>query len=251
MQTRRGTMACVARRPGSPRRLLGLLLFTAFLGACGSTQTTGGAEQVKPRPPEPARVVLPIPNDVSYTIVSSAVTPGFKRTLDIRLSRKVSEEVLRAIATRLRDSDEHPYQRTFIMYYLPGMEVGSLAWATSHFDPDLQIRIIGVSPDQEASLLGKTAHRAGVAQIGKWLEEGVLAGVIIIYREDGRTFLERNFKDGSHMREEVVERPSRHGRRFEIRKPSSDDGAYYFIDKSGNLQLRDLQGIINNSKRMD
>ena len=96
---------------------------------------------MKPRRPEPARVVVPIPNDVSYTIVSSAVTPGFKRTLDIRLNRKVPEEVLRTIATQLKNSDEHTYERTFIMYYLPGMEVGSLAWATSHFDPDLQVCI--------------------------------------------------------------------------------------------------------------
>ena len=101
--------------------------------------------------------------------------------------------------------------------------------------------IIGVSSDQEEALLGKTAHRAGVSRIGRWLEEGVVAGIIIIYRKDGKTFLERNLKDGSSMREEVVERPSPGGRRFEIREPSSDDGAYYFIDKSGNLQLRDIQ----------
>ena len=177
MQTRRGTVACGATRLGSPRRRLALLLFTAFLGACGSTQTTGGAEQVKPRPPEP-RVGVPIPNDVSYTLVSSAVTPGFTRTLDVRLNRKVSEGVLRTIATQLKNSDEHTYKGTFyIMYYLPGMEVGSLAWATSHFNPDLQVRIIGVSSDQEEFLLGKTAHRAGVNRIGRWLEEGALAGV--------------------------------------------------------------------------
>ena len=78
-----------------------------------------------------------------------------------------------------------------------------------------------------------------------------MAGVIIIYRQDGKTFLERNFKDGSSMREEVVERPSPRGRRFEIRKPSSDDGAYYLINKDGNLQLRDKQGVINNSKKID
>ena len=205
---------------------------------------------MKPKQPEPGRVVVPIPNDVSYTIISSAVTPGFKKTLDIRLNRKVPEEVLRTIATQLKNSDQHNYERTFIVYYLPGMKVGSLAWATSHFDPDLQVRIIGVSSDQEEFLLSKTAHPAGI-RIGRWMEEGALAGIIIIYREGGETFLERNFKDGSSVREEVVERPSPGGRRFEIRAPSSDDGAYYVIDKNGNLQLRDIQGVINNSKKID
>ncbi len=32
------------------------------------------------------------------------------------------------------------------------MKVGSGAWATSHFDPDLEICILGVSTDQEELL---------------------------------------------------------------------------------------------------
>jgi hypothetical protein len=95
---------------------------------------------------------VPIPNGVIYTIIRTEVVPGIKRSLDIRLNRTVSEEVLRAIATKLKNSDHGTYERTFISYYLPGMKVGSGAWATSHFDPDLEICILGVSTDQEELL---------------------------------------------------------------------------------------------------
>src|ERR1039457_4223586 len=152
MQRRRLTVARIAGRRGTPGGLLALFLLTALLGGCDSTQKAGGAEQVKSSDSERARVVVPIPNDVSYTIIKADLMPGIKRDLDIRLNRKVSEEVLRAIATELKNYDQHTYERTFIGYYLPGMDVGSGAWATSHFDPDLEICILGVSTDQEELL---------------------------------------------------------------------------------------------------
>jgi hypothetical protein len=176
--------------------------------------------------------------------------PGVKRGLDIRLNRKVSEEVLRAIATELKNSDQHTYERTLIGYYLPGMEVGSGAWATSHFDPDLQIRIIGVSLDEEKSLLAKSTNRpAGQQVIGKWQDE-YLGGIVMIYRENGQLFIERNFKDGSSLKQEALERKSPIGRRFEAKEPS-DDGDYCVIDKRGNLQLRDKQGLVATAKKID
>ena len=115
-------------------------------------QKIGLAKQSKSRESERFRVVVPIPNGGIYTIIRTEVVPGIKRSLDIRLNRTVSEEVLRAIATKLKNSDHGTYERTFISYYLPGMKVGSGAWATSHFDPDLEICILGVSTDQEELL---------------------------------------------------------------------------------------------------
>src|SRR5579862_5918496 len=52
-----------------------------------------------------ASVLAQIPSDVQYTILGSNNIPGIKRGLDVRLNRKVSEEILRAIATKLKDSD--------------------------------------------------------------------------------------------------------------------------------------------------
>ena len=185
-----------------------------------------------------------------YTILKADIVPGIKRVLDIRLNHKVPEEVLRAIATQLKHSDQHTYERTFISYYLPGMEVGSGAWATSHFDPDLQIRIFGASVDQEKSILAKTTDRPiGQTVIGKWQDDS-LGEIVVIYREGGKLFIERIFKDGSSGKQEATENPSPLGRRFDA-KERSDDGDYCVIEKSGNLQQRDKQGLVAIAKKID
>lgn len=250
MQRRQLKVARIAERLGAPGGFLGLLLLSACLGGCGSTQRSGGTDQVKPTDSQSAPAVVPVPNDVSYTIIKTDVMPGIKRGLDIRLNRKVSEEVLRTIATELKNSDQHTYERTLIAYYLPGMEVGSGAWAISHFDPDLQIRILGASLDQEKTLLAKSTNRpAGQDVIGRW-QDDFPGEVITIYREDGQLFIERNFKDGSSSKQKALEKASPIGRRFEA-KERSDDGHYCVIDKTGDLQQRDKQGLVATAKKID
>ncbi len=93
------------------------------------------------------------PKDVTYTIISTDSVPGTKRVLKIRLRQKVSTDILRLIALELKNADRHEYQRTFIMYLLPGMQVGAGAWATTHFDPDLQVKILGLTAEEEEALI--------------------------------------------------------------------------------------------------
>ena len=67
---------------------------------------------------------------------------GFDDHLDIRLNREVQEDVLRSIAMELKSSDRKKYERTFMLYYLPGMEVDAGGWASTHFNPDLEVIIL-------------------------------------------------------------------------------------------------------------
>jgi hypothetical protein len=90
----------------------------------------------------------PIPADVTYEIISENTDDpfykrGVKRTIDVRINRKVSEDVLRSIAVRIKNSDRKDYERTFICYFLPGMKAdGSHAcWASTHFTPNLVVQI--------------------------------------------------------------------------------------------------------------
>ena len=65
--------------------------------------------------------------------------------LDVRLNQKVSQDVLRAIALELKSNDSRQYDRTFIVYYLPAMNVDSGGWATTNFNPTLDVRILGLT----------------------------------------------------------------------------------------------------------
>lgn len=100
-------------------------------------------------PQSPARSLAAeesaIPADLDYSILSEKELPPFKRSLIVLLPRKVPMSVLRTLAIRLRDADPTHYDRTFIFYYLPGWTVNHGSWATSHFDPELEVKLFAVS----------------------------------------------------------------------------------------------------------
>ena len=58
-------------------------------------------------------------------------------------------------------------------------------------------------------------------------------------------------EDNSIGKEEMIEMDSKKGRVFQSIKGGGDAGEFYLIDKQGNLQLWDKEGIIWTAKRTD
>lgn len=190
-----------------------------------------------------------IPSGVSVSIIDSKTVPGIKRTLDIRLNKKVSRKTLRSIALELKARDGRHYQRTFMTYYLPGMTVGAGAWATTHFDPNLRVRILGTTERQEKELLAKSHHSASDT-IGRWFDDRpYIAGPITIFQQGSKLFVEQAFKDGSTLKEQVTERHSSSDRRFDPVSPSGE-GDYWLIAANGNLEIRDNEGLIATARKV-
>jgi len=142
---------------------------------------------------------------VSYSILKDERFLNIKRSIDVRLNKKVSKETLRNIALKLKAQDPTPYERTFICHVLPGMKVGAGAWATAHFNPDLKIEILGLSLEQEKALTAR-ANVPSREVIGTWLDERPFVGSrITLFRENGVLFMESTYPDGSSGKEEMVE----------------------------------------------
>ncbi len=182
-----------------------------------------------------------IPNDVSFSIIDSDTFLNYRRSLTVRLNKRVSEQVLRAIALHLKDLDRRTYDRTFITYYLPGMDPNDRAWATTHFNPDLEVLILGSTTGQKRNLATQP-YPADRQIIGSWLDE-LMESRVTFFRDGDKIFMERMFTSGSSRIEEVAERDGWSGRRFDkIEGPS--DGDHYVIDSDGNLQIRDNEGFI-------
>lgn len=89
--------------------------------------------------------------------------------------------------------------------------------------------------------------------VGRWLDSipASHAHHIVIYREDGRVYLERTMLvDGSSGREEVVESKSPRGLRFDpVRR--SGTGDHYLLVSSGDLEVRDSDGLVMTAPRAD
>lgn len=202
------------------------------------------AERI-PRPPATA-----IPEDVTFTVIKQDRYGDTKRSLDIRLNRKVPKDVLRTIALQLKDADSGRYERTFIVYYLPEMQVGAGGWATTHFNPNLEVRILGLTIEEEQQLTTESvATNRDI--IGRWLDESPFIGSrITIFREDGKLYIEQIFKDGSGGKKELIEKQSPLGRRFDTVTGSSA-GDHWLLDSRGSLQIRDNEGLIATAKKID
>lgn len=125
-----------------------VLLLTAMPGPFRATaaaqQQAPAVAEPPPFPEQPFSVPdwAPLPDDLDVVILREDVIPGQFRILDVRLNHTVGEDTLAVLANLLRDSDEMPYLRTYIVYYLPGMESGDGGWATSHFTPDLEVKLL-------------------------------------------------------------------------------------------------------------
>ena len=188
------------------------------------------------------------PDGPTYSVIGRDEIPGIKLSLDLRLERKASEQELATIARELRDDAGGAYERIFILYYLPGMKPGSGAWATSHYNPGLNVSILGMTAEQE-QVLSKEPSTTGGDVIGNWIDDGILAGKITIFKVDGIAHFHERFKDGSELTKRLVERKTSSGWRYDYAEGSST-GDHYVINQSGALEIRDNEGLISVARKL-
>lgn len=112
--------------------LLVVLILTLLVAGCAAGQSTSSTGTATP-------VSKP---DTDYTLLNMEIGIGAKCTLDIRLPDAISEDEIRHIAHYVLENEGKGCSPLFIFYYLPGDEVAyESAWAYSHFDPDLRVKI--------------------------------------------------------------------------------------------------------------
>lgn len=185
----------------------------------------------------------------TYSIISDNSYRDVKRSIDVRLEQKVSEEALRAIAMKLKSIERVKYERTFIAYYLPDMKVGAGAWATSHFDPSMEVRILGLTAAEEKTMI-REAKSTSRDVIGIWMDDRPLIGATItIYRENAKLYLESKYKDGSDSTIEMNETRSSNGTKL-VEKGGNAHKEYFVLSKSGDLQAGGNDGIFLKYKKL-
>jgi len=181
---------------------------------------------------------------VNYTVIEKSNLGNIKGSIDIRLDKKVTKDFLIKIALKLREAEPRKYDRLFITYYLPGMTLGSGAWATSHFDPNLKVKILGTTIEEEKALLSESKNSSGEI-IGEWLDESPYVGAkYTLIKKNGKIIMIRKFKDGSGSEEEMIQKNQSGRLRFE-EKGGNDFGEYYLIERNGNLGSYDSAGLIS------
>lgn len=162
-----------------------------------------------------------------------------KRSLVVRLAEPVDEAMLTSIARSLQSEKPH-FAQTYIVYLLPGMTEGAGAWAITHFSPELEVKILGLSVDEL-----ERVNNAPVDPntIGRWIVHPV-GYTIMIRREGNRLVLIRTYADELVSEDPIRERQAPRGTRYDF-IDASDTGDYFVLRADGSLEVRDDLGLIS------
>src|SRR5438105_3293361 len=114
-----------------------LIIVLLHVGCAPNTAMT------QPEKPQKPAIVSGEP---SYTVIKNETLPPIWRKIEVDLSCKVHEDALRKIAVQLKNADPKTYERTLIFYHIPEWKQWKpkVFWATTNFDPDLKVCILGM-----------------------------------------------------------------------------------------------------------
>ena len=175
-----------------------------------------------------------IPKDLIYTILEETPNEAISKcNLDIQLSRKINKKELTALANELRSTREQ-YNHLWIGYTLENMKVGSGAWATTHFTPNLEVQILGATADEEKELNELSRNIEGGKILGQWFEQ-LSASTYVYYEKNRKSYMKTVFKDKSSMESEVKKKNVKNGVRLD--DPENTHGEYRIIADNGNLEF--------------
>ena len=163
-----------------------------------------------------------LPQNFEYKIIEDQSNPSIeKNQLDVEINQKLTEGQIATLAEELFNTKDQE-RRFYIFYKLKGID-NNIAWATSHFDPDLKIEIFGSNYKQDNSMLD-SARKVDGNIIGIFDDSKNTNFFYTLYEKDGKKFMKVSFKDGGDMVEELKEDGNKY-----ISK-DSNHGEYYILE---------------------
>jgi len=179
-------------------------------------------------------------------IINTESLKTIKKSIDIRIPEQLTESQLREIANYLKRENGN-YERLFILYYLPDMKIGSGAWASTHYNPDLEINIMGI--DKKAEETMKTMDLPAGEIIGKWYDKTpYMEHSIIIFKINDKYKMKETFKDGSINEKDLQFTKADGNSKFVY---ENDFGEYLLIEKDGRLGQYDKDGLISIANKIE
>lgn len=148
--------------------MLTMVAVFVSLGLAGDSQsevaTTHAVEQAEQQEEAAAIIQEQETEAVSlpdiFTVTKDEYMATFKRTVEVSLDRKATEEELAVIAKHIHGHRKKDTERTFIGYHLNTQDGDDVYWATTHYNPELRVSILNLYQ------LGETAK--------EWYEGGTL-----------------------------------------------------------------------------
>jgi hypothetical protein len=205
------------------KKLASLLFAFILLSSCGENTKIGKYTKE------------PLPENFSYEIIKDESDSVLeKNQLEVELNQKLTEGQIATLAEELFNSKDKQ-RRFYISYRLKGVENGGTYWAISHFDPELEIEIIGSTAKEDANK-DKLSEKIDGKVVGKWNENKYTFSNLIIYKKDNRTFIKTIYKSGQTSDVELKESKTEKGIRYDY-KEGGYNGEYFILNNQNELEL--------------
>ena len=189
---------------------------------------------------------------IQYEIVKDEKLSNIKRMVEVILNEKISEEELKKIAIEIKHGDPKSYDKTFITYSLSAdkkftKDRNRDGWATTHFDPNLEVKIQGLNLKDEQTLLEKsnTATNTNRKIIGSWIDDRI-GYTMVLFNADKKLFMETLFYDGSGSVDEMIIDKNKKIKT----KVDNGHGEYYVINAKKELESWGRNGLIYTSREL-
>lgn len=191
---------------------------------------------------EPESTALTIP---SYEILEDEVQRNVKRTVEVRLASRTDEDSLKVLAQEIYDLSKAKVERTFIGYRIAGEGSDQAFWATTNYDPDLKIHIMGKNATDYERLKSMPLPEGEI--LGSWMVSDGIDYRIVAYMKGGKAYMQTIYDTkGSDKEYELTETDE--GIKLQL-EDVGDFKEYYIINKAGDLEFWSENGNYFTAKK--
>lgn len=176
-------------------------------------------------------------NENIETITERVNIPNVKLSLDIKIKSRLDKNEINEIAQELyKNYNGYSYENVFMEYSLPEMIHGNGIYATSHFMPQIQVQLYGLTNSESIKLV-----KSFNINDRYWFDDNWRM-IIQIIKENDIYYLKKYAYDMSSSKQELIRKVNSPDTLYFI--PNAIDHAYYLIDSSNELSLFDEKGFV-------
>ncbi len=170
---------------------------------------------------------------------------SYKKTIYLELQEKVTEKDLENIAYKQKEKYSN-FTTLFIFYHLKGQDTNDVAWATTHFTPELSVNIIGTTIEDDKKPEPKITGNI----INEWYDNNPITNAkIFLVEENGKKVIKTLYlKTKKIVVEKISIKKQKNGLlRYNYKNKHKE---YYLVEKNGNLSLYDKAGKFREYKKV-
>lgn len=161
--------------------------------------------------------------------------PKIKLSLTVNISKRVNSEELSGLAEKIYNSyDGSEYESVFIIYMLPKMAFDNGSYASSHYNPDLEIKIYDLTDEE----ILKIQNNFSISD-RYWFDRKILFEIL---KEENKYYIHQFGSDLTTEKRELVKEVK--GSDTLYRFKNNEFGEYYLLNRNNDLSIYDEKGFI-------